>query len=658
MIGLLDSLTLVRAKLHSKRILLLGTIIISGLLFAVLYGSIVIFDGITKSANDYTRKALDGKYLVKSTPVLPPNIFGPSRVDVPDEVIAQLNTLQTEYIAQQKSRAASLKLTFDEKSISAVLVPDPYTPKDSSGRQRLMINDESPVFQIYVQKLQQDYVKKAKNKLVDLQAAARPYHATAFNQNLTAATSYLTMRYLKDGKEEISDLNNLTPNSGDASAYGFMTSSVRNSLYSFVDQSLVKRFILSANEKRNRNSTAIPVIITDKEAVEVFGKKLGIKEKTEKATDQIAWMKDLQEKINGFTYTACYRNQADVTRVTKVAQTLTEIEQHKTDKTYKKPSLIYALPTEACGDIQVSQDMRSNAEKTEDAKQEEISKKLGTYQEPTRQLITFQIVGIMPTAPPQSAITSFPAFLADLLSAHYGAGAIIPQQMYDQLPPDAQHKTLLQNGDTSTLSLQPLQNAGIGETIVTFSSIDQARVFMHEQGCPTQDNCGKPFALEAYGSNYLLMDDFQAVLTRFLSYALLGGMVIATIIIWFMMTRVIIDSRRETAVFRAIGAKRRDIVGIYLLYSSAVALQIITFALAIGLGGALIIQLLYSTDATNYAQVSYGIFEEMEPFNLVSFTSPLLLWITLGIVGVSIVAVMPPLIRNVRRNPIQDMREE
>jgi ABC-type antimicrobial peptide transport system permease subunit len=185
-----------------------------------------------------------------------------------------------------------------------------------------------------------------------------------------------------------------------------------------------------------------------------------------------------------------------------------------------------------------------------------------------------------------------------------------------------------------------------------------ARAFIKEQGCPTQDSCDRPFTLEPYRSNYLLMDDFQALLTKLLGYALLSGVGIATIIIWFMMTRIIIDSRRETAVFRAIGAKRRDIVSIYTLYSIAVAVRIIVFALILGVGGALVAQLLFGAEATNYAQASYGIFDNVKDFSLVSFNSPLLLWVTLSIIGISIIAVTPPLIRNVRRNPIKDMRDE
>lgn len=659
MIALIDSLTLVYAKLHAKRILLFSTITVSGLLFVVLYGSTIVFEGITKSADRYTQKALDGKYLVKSTPILPQDILGPNRIDVSDNTITELNTLQSEYIARQKLRASELKIAFNEKTVPSILVPNPYVSNDSMGRHRLMINNESPVYQLYLQKLQQNYVKTAKNKLSDLQSIARSYGATVFNQNTPAVVSYETLRYLKDGKEDISNLNESSPSNSDFSTYGYLTSSVRNSAYSFVDESLIKRFILPDSQVRRKNITAIPVVITAKEATELFGKQLNIGSRPDKASEQVAWMKSLQEKSNGLTYSACYRNQADVAQITEATRILSDIEQHKSDKAYVKPALVYNLPTKPCGGLSVMRDMRSTSEKNEANKQIEVSKKLGIYQEPVHQLLTFKIVGIMPTSPEQGSTTSLSSFMADLLGAHYGVGAIIPRQLYEQLPVEAKYKNLLQDNDNSIFNLRTLQDAGIGETIVTFRSLGQARAFIKEQGCsPTQNACGKPFTLEAYGSNYLLMDDLQATLTKLLSYALLGGAAVATVVVWFMMTRVIIDSRRETAVFRAIGARRRDIANIYLLYSSIVALCIIIFALIGGVGSAFIVQLLYGTDATNYAQASYGVFSGAEQFNLHSFTSPLLLELTVGIFLISVIAAVPPLVRNVRRSPIRDMRDE
>lgn len=658
MIGLYDSFTLVRAKLHSKRLLLISTIIISGLLFAVLYAAIIVFSGVTKSANEYTQTALGGKYLVKSTPVIPPSVFGPNIVDLSETVITELTTMQTNYIASQKALATQLKLPFDATTIEPILLPNPYADKSLPEKQRVRINIASPIYQQYLLKLQQDYAKVAKNKLSDLQATAKAYDATAYHINTPATVSFQDTSYLKGGKEDVSSIGKGIPTNSDQSTDGYMTASARNSTYSFVDDSLIQRFILPPNGLRKSHSSAIPVVITAKEAIDLFGPQLGLGSKPDKASDQIAWMKILQQKVNGITYSACYRNQADSSAIVNAAQTLSAIEENKNDKTYVMPSLIYTLPTVPCGEPTIKTDTRTVAERNAAASQDDISKKLGTYQTPIHQLMTFQVVGVMSTAPQEASLTSLPSFLTELLGAQYGIGAIIPSQMYAALPSTAQHKDILQNDTTNGFNINVLQKAGINETIVTFNTLGKARAFIKEQGCLMADGCKKQFALVPYGTNYLLMDDLQIVITTILRYALVGVVSVAIIIIWFMMTRVIIDSRRETAVFRAIGAKRKDISTIYLLYSLSVATRIAVFSIVIGTGIAVFVQTMFSTEVTDYALVSYGLFDGIGNFNLLGFDSPLLIWITLCIFMISLVAVVPPLIRNVRRSPMKDMRDE
>lgn len=660
MISLLDSLVLAKAKLHAKKILLLSTIIVSGLLFALLFTFIIIFSGVTKSVSNYTVAALNGKYLVESTPVIPEDVSGPSRLDPSNTTVKELNALQANYVASQKSLSEKAGIAFDPTAITQILVPDPYASQSLSKSPQLMINTDSPVFQQYLQELQENYVKIAKNKLVDLQSAAARYHAVSYHQNIQASVSFQTMTYLKNNKEDLSWLGQTNPANSDLSVYGYLTASVQNSEYSFIDQSFVQRFILPTNEERKTQTAhPIPAVITANEALKLFGTQLGLSSEPTGAAQQVAWMENLQQKLNGKIYSTCYRNQADNIAITQAAQTLSDIEANKSNKSYVMPSLIYNLPTSPCGGLTLKTDTRTPAEKSLAAQQVATDKILGTYQQPIHQLIQFQIVGIMPTSPPTETTTDVPSFIAGLLGAQYGAGAIIPTEMYDKLPAGAQYKSILQDDSSNLHNMDILQKAGIDDTIVTFNTLSDARAFIQEQGCSaTQDNCSKPFILQPYGANYLLIDSLQATIESVFRFTFVGVIGVATVIIWFMMSRVITDSRRETAVFRAIGAKRRDIVYIYLMYSLGVALRIATFAVLLGSAIALFAQALFVTTITDYARASYGVFNKSDTFNIVSFDSPLLLWLVLCILLVSLLAVLPSLVRNVRRNPINDMRDE
>lgn len=662
MISFRDASTLARAKLRSKRIMLTITVVVSGLLFGVLYGAAIIVTGISESAQKYTRTALDGKYLVKSIPNIPLGVLGPDVSNgLSKEKIAELNAFQADYIARQKAQAKKLSIAFDDKSIAPLLIPDPFADPSLPAERKVRYNTDSPIFQEYLGKLQADYAKVATNKLSDLKAAATPYGASAFSQNQNATVNFTNMVYLPDGKEDPTKFGpNARPQNSDLSTYGYLISSVRNSFYSIVDESLIKRFVLPPNDKRQANTSAIPVVITTDEAMALFGKQYGIEAKPAAASGQLAWMKDLQSKVNGTTYTACYRNAGEVDKLTKIAQAATEAADHKNDPNYVTPALTYNLPTEPCGAITVKQDKRSAVEKKTEADSIALQKALGTYQAPQHQLLTFMVVGVMPVSPQDSALSSLPGFMNSLLGAQYGAGAMIPQQLYHALPASARHEDILIQGDGQSFSLgKELTAAGIGETIITFPTVKAARNFITHEGCtPLESSCKQPFILEAYGSNYLLLDDIDTLAAKGLRLALPLALVIAGVIIWATMARVIIDSRRETAVFRAIGAKRRDIMAIYLLYCAIVAMRIVMFSAALGLGAALVVQALYSSQVTDYAKVAYGVFDKGQTFSFIGLNPIHALLLAACITSLSIVAVLPPLIRNVRRNPINDMRDE
>ncbi len=662
MIGIVDAITLSRAKIRSKRVMLMTTVVVSSLLFGVLYGAIIISSGASKSAGEYTQAAQGGKYLVKSTPNIPSSVFGPDMTNVSENLINELNTLQADYITNQKAIAKKLNIAFDESSIEKILVPNPYASHNLPESQRVMVNQSSPVYQEYLRKLQSDYAVTANNKLSDLKHTAAKYDAVAYHIDKSAAVGFTNLSFLKDGKESWSNVGQYKePVNSDLSTYGYLVSSVQNSTYSFMDDSLVSRFILSSNSSRESNITSIPVIITAKEAADVFGKQLNIPSVPADAdtSGQIAWMKNLQQKINGLTYTACYRNDTEIAQIAQIVQADQAIEENKNNANYTMPSLVYNLPTTPCGDITVKSDSRTVAEKDAANQQIEISNQLGTYVAPEHHLFTFQIVGVMPVSSQQDSMTSLPSFITSLLGAQYGSGAIIPMQMYEKLPESVRQENIILNSQSSSFSYSALYQAGIGETIVEFNSLDNARSFIKNEGCsPSENRCQKPFFLESFGSNYLLVDNLNTTIASTLQITFPIALIIAGIIMGVTMARVIIDSRRETAIFRAIGAKRIDIMKVYLIYSIDIAMRILIFSLGLGLIMSGAVQMLYSSQVTDYAKVAYGVFNSNQSFSFVNFPPLPLASLTACIIIVSIVSILPSLIRNVRRNPIKDMRDE
>jgi hypothetical protein len=660
MIGFFDALTLARTKLRTKKVLLIVTVVLASLVFGVIIAGATVITGATNSAQTYLKSSLDNRYLVELNPVIPDAVNGFISTDTApsSSLKTTLLTLQDQYISQQKALAKQYNVTFDSTSILPIFKPSPFGTKDSVGQVQQVIDTTSPVWQLYVNQLQAAWLKTANNTLSDLKVAAGKYGANNYYQNSYGTISYSNAQYLASGSEDITKYGQ-QPSTYDAST------SVRNSAYIFTDQSLINRFILPENSKRQQNTSAIPVVVTAQESIDLFGKQLSIGKQPTSAADQITWMKDLQNKINGQTYQVCYRSTGQTALIQQTMQQTVAAETQTKDNPYTPPALTYNLPTSNCGDLTVKKDNRTTAQINTDANTEKYEKANGTYKPVTSQLLTFQVVGVMSianTTPGSNSYASVSAFVNALLGVNYYNGAFIPNQMYSQLSSDNQHKDILQdfNGSYAGFNDKAFLDAGVGDKIVAFPSVQQAQDFINNDTCYTQDSsgCNRPWTSQIYGSNYLLINDFTKLIGSVVRIALPIALAIAAVIIWITMARVIIDSRHETAVFRALGAKRIDIVRIYVGYSFIVSLIVALFALILGGVGAVVVEALYGAQTTNYAKVAYGTFDQLQPFSFIGINIYLIVLVIAAIIVISLIATLPPLIRNVRRNPIRDMRDD
>ena len=333
------------------------------------------------------------------------------------------------------------------------------------------------------------------------------------------------------------------------------------------------------------------------------------------------------------------------------------------DDATQKPAVTYSLPSDICTPVTVKEDNRTSLQKATEVKTEEYQKAAGIYSKPVTELFTFQVVGIMPASSMMSAsLDDLPSLVDSLLSSQYQSNAFIPNQLYDKLPEANQHRDILQSSvDSFGYSSEKFIKAGVVPAIVAFSSANEAKTFIDTHTCQgyDSDSCKKLWSSQVYGPvNYLLIDDISDRISRVARLVLPIAVVIAVIIVSFTMARVIIDSRHETAVFRALGAKRKDIIHVYLTYSVLVALLVALCSLVIGFATALIAQGMYRNDIADYAKVAYGVFNEPDTFTLIGIDCIQVSLTILVILVVGVIAVIPSLLRNVRRNPIRDMREE
>ena len=106
------------------------------------------------------------------------------------------------------------------------------------------------------------------------------------------------------------------------------------------------------------------------------------------------------------------------------------------------------------------------------------------------------------------------------------------------------------------------------------------------------------------------------------------------------------------------GAKRLDITTIYFIYISFVATRIVLISSVLGIGIAYIVNNVYGSQIKDIATASFGIIDDAPSFTLFDLSSPLLWGTVFSIFAVSIIASIQPLIRNILRSPIKDMRED
>ena len=161
-----------------------------------------------------------------------------------------------------------------------------------------------------------------------------------------------------------------------------------------------------------------------------------------------------------------------------------------------------------------------------------------------------------------------------------------------------------------------------------------------------------------FGSNSIVLDEVRQQITPIIWYALLGVVGVAAFILMLTISRTIADSRKESAVFRALGATRLDIAQIYLTYTLLLAGLIALFAIFAELVAAAVVNNAFSADLSVTARYVISPRDLSLEFKLFALNLPALALTVASIIAAALLASLVPLLRNTRRNPIKDMRDE
>lgn len=657
MLRITDSLRLAGTKLRVRRIRLSITVVVSGLLFAALLAGLTMLMGAQRSVEEFDRGSLNSRYLVAQTAIRPNNI------EFTSNLTARAEAERTQMIKDKQALAARLGLPYDPKSEPPIMqsFPDsqPYP------------NDQS----VIVQRLIRQETAKLPRLTADAQWQFARTRGAVRQFSIQSIAANGMLNYMEQGLESFDDKrqqnNQPTPLEEFKQQFGSITT---------IDQSLLGGYLLAGASAK---PSEIPLIIRYQDAETLLGLKP--LDKNASNDTQLARLKELRQKARQLTFSACYRNPASQALLQTAKQQIQAAanQAKKPSADYVKPDREYAMPSaNSCAAPTVVKDNRSAETKRTEANQRQFDQTFGSVQpEPAQAKFTFRVVGLMPDGikATQSDIGSF---LQQFLSTRLSHTWIMPRGLMTTAAQTALESTVqTANNDQG--------GANRDETlaIYEFSDPNKARSYLAAASCgegnsggteitdlsaqpePTEasktQKSNKSICLPHYvvfasptGSNSLVNYDAMERLKPIIMWTFIGVTIIAAFILLIIISRTIADSRKESAIFRALGATRLDISQIYFVYTMIVALLTALFSVTAGL------IVVYIADNLLAGQITATLRVAMTPKDLATtFHFWTIDWAIIGAVALSIIAAavlacLIPLIRNTRRNPIKDMRDE
>ena len=657
MLRITDSLRLAGTKLRVRRIRLSITVVVSGLLFAALLAGLTMLMGAQRSVEEFDRGSLNSRYLVAQTAIRPNNI------EFTSNLTARAEAERTQMIKDKQALAARLGLPYDPKSEPPIMQSFPDSPPYP--------NNQS----VIVQRLIRQETAKLPRLTADAQWQFARTHGAVQQFSIQSIAVNGMLNYMERGLESFDDKrqqnNQPTPLEEFKQQFSNITA---------IDQSLLGGYLLAGASAK---PSEIPLIIRYQDAEALLGLKP--LDKNANNDTQLSRLKELRQKAGQLTFSTCYRNPASQELLQTAKQQIQAAanQAKKPSADYVKPDREYAMPSaDSCAAPAVVKDNRSAETKRTEANQRYFDQTFGSAQpEPAQAKFTFRVVGLMPDGI-EAAQSDIGSFLQQFLSARLSYTWIMPRGSMTTAAQTALESTIqTANNDQG--------NANREETlaIYEFSDPNKARSYLAAASCgegnsggteitdlsaqpePTEaskaQKSNKSICLPHYvvfasptGSNSLVNYDAMERLRPIIMWTFISVTIIAAFILLIIISRTIADSRKESAVFRALGATRLDISQIYFVYTMIVALLTALFSIAAGL------IVVYIADNVFASQITATLRIAMTPKDLATtFHFWTIDWIVIGAVALSIIAAavlacLIPLIRNTRRNPIKDMRDE
>ena len=636
MIRFSDAFVLAYTKLRVHQIRTGVAVGVSGLLFGLIAMVIIIAQGVFSSVDRFSDEGLNNRTVLNVT--RSGSMLAFNEYDSRDDAVfvAEVEAAHKDLVAMKTAAAKKYGVGYlpAMEDPSPVII-DPQTKKK--------VIKDSALGEPVVQKLAGEK-RRVLYKPFDIDAYIQKYPSAKVIQSYkTIQPSGGMLTYMKEDKESFKQDNNRS-----SSMFGSGESTL-----TVLDGSLSKPFISSTTFDASKGE--IPVIIP----YSVAEKLLGLKALKAEATMQqrLDRLHDVRNRIGDVTASYCYRNNASQNLLSRALAQQEEIKLGASDKDYIKPSVIYSVPSEAaCGAVAITADTRTAAQKKLDAQQVLYEKEIGTYiGEPEQHLVTVRGVGVSSelSTSGQWAVTDM---IQSLFASWLGYGTwTVPADLLAQVPEDKRPAAVFEKSDSINDASIFI---GYESYLVEFTDKEEARELLRAGGMLGSGGSIGDVYSTPFGSGVLVVDEIKTMFINVLlwMFAAVGG--IAVIILASIIGRTVSEGRRESSIFRAIGASRLDIGSIYGTYVLLLSLRVVLFTAIMGIFLALIVEVLFWQEATLGARLAYASSDVTKEFHLFSLASPYLLWIAGVILVAGLLASIIPILLGARRNPIKDMRND
>ena len=644
MIRVVDGFILAHTKLRVHRIRTGIIIGVSGILFGLILAIIFVMQGVFDSVARFSTEGLGERSIVMVSK------FNTSQFTAYDHqtdqaFVAEVEQLYDQTVAKKIAAAKKYSISYDKTTDPSPIEKDPVTKQKRIS--------DAGMQSSYVSQIVLDHVKKDEKPL-NINEFIKQYHyktATVLPDNQMIQPQDGELQYMKNNIDP-AFLSERERQSGEYSANDMLPNLV------LTNQTITRPFVTSHSFDPAKGE--VPVVIPYSQAEKLLGYKSF--DKSASIQDKLDRLQQVRQRVGEISASYCYRNPASTQLISLAQAQQREISDNKANKEYQMPSLLYELPTSSsCGPVTVKKDTRTAAEKKAAANLIAYQKEIGEYLgEPVAYRVPVRGVGISGDMPDG---TSFGASVSQVVTSLMGSWLgynqwSIPADLFYKIPEQYRSEYIF-SSRTASGGQAFSDRASLDTYLVEFGDKNEARDALVRGSFFSSAGLDQgQISVSPYGNASLMIDEFKRWFQSMLFWVLLTVGGVALIILASLIGRAVSDGRRESAIFRAIGARRGDIGRIYGSYAFLLGLRVALFALILGLIIAGMIEILFWQDATLGARYAYAASDASIQFHLFSVMSwyvPCVLGI---VVVVALIASIIPILLGARRNPINDMRSE